>query len=80
VVIVFLIKRRKGARELARNTDGPNVREAKEQATLAIEDMNSASPQEVNGGLQLNTEERDYSGRLRYPNDIVDVGGRLRSE
>lgn len=79
VIICVLIKRRKVAAELSKNIDGPT--EAKEQATVAAGNMETtAAPQEVNGEPQLYTEERDYGGRLRYPNDTVDVGGRLRPE
>lgn len=79
VIIVVLVKRRKVAGGLPRNTD--ELTEAKEQATAEIGNMETAAaPQEVNGEPQLYTEERDYGGRLRYPNDTVDVGGRLRPE
>ena len=80
VVIIFLIRRRKLVRELPKSTDGPDVAEPKEQETAAIGEMETvAAPQEVNGRPLVYTE-RDYGGRLRYPNDTVDVGGRLRPE
>ena len=81
LVIFFLLKRRK-EKESAKNSNEPSEFETKEQRNAALGEMPSAAEYDdgVSRDLLTHSEETDFSGRLQYPNEVSNVGGRLQPE
>lgn len=77
VIIVILLKRRRGT-QFIRNSDEQGVVNSKEQTSAAADKMASASEYDGAGNRDISyLGERDFGGRLQYPNDDVDISGRL---
>jgi hypothetical protein len=76
LIIFFLLKRRKqtGAQYGAPNTFTESV------AANPVPEFGEKVLAQDNIGGRLSEPEEPHGGRLRYPNDEVDVGGRLQPD